>query len=64
VMEDVERAVAIPNLDDERLAGLGIRDRHRDAVVRLAPQQPDVDPIVVAVVELTHRREGVDGHGV
>jgi hypothetical protein len=54
VMEDLERAVAVPDLDDERVAGLGVRDRHRDAVVRLAPQQADVDPVVVAAVELAH----------
>jgi hypothetical protein len=64
VMENVERAVAVAHLDDERVAGLAVRDRHRDAVVRLAPQQPDMDPVIVAAVELAHRLEGVDGHGV
>jgi hypothetical protein len=37
-MEDVERALALADLDRELLAGLGVRDRNEDSTVVLAPQ--------------------------
>jgi hypothetical protein len=36
----------------ERFTGLGVRDRHRHPAVVLTPQQPDLDPVADAAVEL------------
>src|SRR5918999_6577158 len=55
VMEDVERSLAGTNLDPEALAGLLVGDSHEDLIVALAPQQPDVEPIVAAMVEFAKR---------
>ena len=52
VMERLERALAFAYQKFERLAGLGVGDRDRDVAVVLTPQQPDLDPVATAAVEL------------
>jgi hypothetical protein len=51
-MEHVECALAVAHRKLEGLSGLGIGDRHRRAVLARVPQQPDVDPVGGAAVEL------------
>ena len=52
VMEHLERALAFAYRKLERLAGLGVGDRDCDVAVVLTPQQPDLDPVASAAVEL------------
>ncbi len=52
VMEHLERALALAYRKLERLTGLGVGDRHRHVAVVLTPQQPDLDPVARAPVEL------------
>jgi hypothetical protein len=52
VVEDVERSLAITNLDPEALAGVLVYDGHDRSIVALTPEQPHVDPADRAVVEL------------
>jgi hypothetical protein len=52
VMEDVERTLALAYRKLERDTALGVADRHRDAAVVLTPEQPDLDPVARAPVEL------------
>jgi hypothetical protein len=53
-------AVAIASNDDdepagEALAGVLVGDGHDDWVVALTPEQPDVGPVIGAVVELAKK---------
>ena len=51
VMEDVVRTLALAKLDREAVARLVVGHRHDHLVVVLAPEQPDVDAVVRAVVK-------------
>jgi len=51
-MEHLERALALAYRKLERLTGLRVGDRHRHVAVVLTSQQPDLDPVVCARVEL------------
>jgi hypothetical protein len=51
-MENLQRALALRNGKLERLTGLGVGDRHRHVAVFPTPQQPDLDPVACAPVEL------------
>jgi hypothetical protein len=50
-MEDVERSLTRSDRDLEAIAGLAVGDGDEDLVVALAPEQPDVDAVVGALVE-------------
>jgi hypothetical protein len=52
VVEHLERTLALAYRNLERLTGLCIGDRHRHVAVVLTPQQPDVDPVARAPIEL------------
>jgi hypothetical protein len=52
VMENVERVLALAYRKLERLTALGVGDRHGHVAVVLRPQQPDLDPVARAAVEL------------
>src|SRR4051812_21208101 len=45
MMEDVERLLAVADLDLERATGPRVGDGHQDAVVALAPEQRHVDAV-------------------
>jgi hypothetical protein len=49
-MEHVELAVA--DLDPELLPPLGVGDRHPEVIVVRPPQQPDVDAVIDATMQL------------
>jgi hypothetical protein len=51
VVEDVQRPLVLADLDREALAGLLVGDHDEGLVVPLAPEEPDVEPIVGAVIE-------------
>jgi hypothetical protein len=61
-MEHLERALALAYRELERLTGLGVGDRDRHAAVALTPQQPDLDPVARAAVELACDLGGWLGH--
>jgi hypothetical protein len=65
-MEDVEGTLAIAKLDPEALACPLVSYRDDQSIVTLSPEQPHVDPVVRAVVELAkwrvHRLRGTGGH--
>src|SRR4051812_7735714 len=65
MLEHVDRALAVADLDGERVAGLGVRDGHEDAAVALGPQEADLDAVADAVVELADEGGGGGerGHG-
>jgi hypothetical protein len=50
-MEDVQGSLSLANLDLEARAGLPIDDRDEDLIVALAPEEPDIDTVVGALVE-------------
>jgi hypothetical protein len=52
VMEHVHRPLALMHLERERVAGLAVVDGDENAPVVLAPEQPDLDPVERAAVEL------------
>ena len=52
VMEHVERVLALAYRKLERLTGLRVGDRHGHVAVVLTPQQPDLDRVARAAVEL------------
>jgi hypothetical protein len=51
-MGHLERVLALAHRKLERVAGLPVDDRHRPAAIVLTPQQPDLDPVARAPVEL------------
>jgi hypothetical protein len=51
-MEDIQRPLVTPDVEVEAVAALAVVDGDDDAVVRLAPQQADVDAVGQAAVEL------------
>src|SRR4051794_25198311 len=53
MVEDVEGLLAVAHRDREAIAGLVVRDGHQHRVVALAPEQPDVDQVGLAVVKLS-----------
>src|SRR5262245_14584684 len=55
VVEDLERVLALADVDGEGLAGLRVADGDVDAAVDLAPEEAHVDPIARAAVELAHQ---------
>ena len=55
MMEDVEGALAVADADREGLAGAGVRDGDQRAVVTRVPEEPHVDAVVDAVIELAER---------
>src|ERR671931_2188664 len=62
VVEDLERVLALADLDGEGLAGLRVADRDVDAAIDLAPEEAHVDPIARAAVELAHQLGRSGGH--
>ena len=63
VVEHVQGTLAVADLDRELIAGLVVGDGHEHLVVVLAPEQPHVDAVVRAVVELTEDVVGHEGRG-
>ena len=51
-MQHVEGALALGDVDSKALASLPVGDGDDHAIVALAPEQPEVDAVVRAVVEL------------
>jgi hypothetical protein len=52
VVEDLERALALANRQFEDFAGLSVVDCYRNLAVVRVPEQPDVDTVARAPVEL------------
>lgn len=57
MMKDIQCALRGGDLNREGVAALGIRHRDHDAIVDPTPEQPDVDPIVRTVIQLTEPRQ-------
>src|SRR3954467_9336039 len=62
-MEDVERLLALANLDREGLLGARVGDGDEDEVVVRAPQEAHLDAVADAAVELADERSRLVAHG-
>ena len=54
VVKDVEGALTVADVDAKALAGSHVRNGDRELSVGLAPEQPDLDPVRPAAVELVY----------
>ena len=54
VVEDVEGALTVADVDAKALAGSCVRNGDRELSVGLAPEQPDLDPVRPAAVKLVY----------
>jgi len=62
VVEHLERALTLAYRKLERLTGLRVDDHHRHLAVGLTPQEPDLDPVARAPVELACEMGAWPGH--
>ena len=62
--ERVQRTVWLGNVEGEPVTGLGVGDSHSDPSVVRTPEQPDVDAVVRAAVQLAHRVGELSVHGM
>ncbi len=54
VVEDVEGALTVADVDAEALAGSCVSNGDREPSVGLAPEQPDLDSVRPTAVELVY----------
>ena len=54
VVKDVEGALTVADVDAKALAGSHVRNGDRELSVGLAPEQPDLDSVRPAAVELVY----------
>jgi nucleotide-binding universal stress UspA family protein len=62
MVEHLERPLVLGNLDREGIAGPVVVDGDEHGPIALTPQQPNVDAVVHAAVQLAHRSQELGGH--
>jgi hypothetical protein len=52
VMKNIKGTLIVAHLQTERVVGLRVEHRYPDAPVVLAPEQPNLDPVIRTAVQL------------